>query len=138
MGSLLDTLGGIFSAVLPWVADALVLLGVFGMTVGIYGIVRMPDVYNKLHAASKVVFLGVTMLLIASAVTSDAGIILRAILIGVFLILTTPVSAHVVGKAAFLRGHRMETPGAVDESGRGLNGPEDTARQRSAESEGPS
>lgn len=138
MGSLLDALGGIFSAVSPWVADALVLLGVFGMTVGIYGIVRMPDVYNKLHAASKVVFLGVTMLLIASAVTSDAEIILRAILIGVFLILTTPVSAHVVGKAAFLRGHRMETPGAVDESGRGLNGPEDAARQRSAESEGPS
>ena len=128
MRALLDALGSILVAVSPWVADALVLLGVFGMTVGIYGILRMPDVYNKLHAASKVVFLGVIMLLIASAVTSDAEIILRAILIGVFLVLTTPVSAHVVGKAAFLRGHRMETPGAVDESGRGLAGPEDPAK----------
>ncbi len=127
MNGLLGTLGEAFAAVSPWVADALVLLGVFGMTVGIYGIVRMPDVYNKLHAASKVVFLGVLMLLIASAVTSDAEIILRAILIGVFLVLTTPVSAHVVGKAAFLRGHRMESPGAVDESGRGLDGPKDPA-----------
>lgn len=125
MRALLDALGSTLLAVSPWVADALVLLGVFGMTVGIYGIVRMPDVYNKLHAASKVVFLGVIMLLIASAVTSDAEIILRAILIGVFLVLTTPVSAHVVGKAAFLRGHRMETPGAVDESGRGLDVPEE-------------
>ena len=125
MGGFLDALGTAFSAVAPWVADALVVIGVFGMTVGIYGIVRMPDVYNKLHAASKVVFLGVTMLLLASAVTNDAEIILRATLIGVFLVLTTPVSAHVVGKAAFLRRYKMQTPGAVDESGRGLENPED-------------
>lgn len=125
MAGFLDALGVIFAAVSPWVADAFVALGVFGMTVGVYGIVRMPDVYNKLHAASKVVFLGVVMLLVASSVTSDAEIILRAILIGVFLVLTTPVSAHVVGKSAFLRGYRIETPGAVDESGRGLDGPED-------------
>ena len=127
MGGLLDALAGAFSAVSPWVADALVVLGVFGMTVGLYGIIRMPDVYNKLHAASKVVFLGVVLLLVASAVTSDAEIILRAILIGVFLVLTTPVSVHVVGKAAFLRRYRMETPGAVDESGRGLDSPQEPA-----------
>ena len=125
MRDLLNALGGIFTAASPWVADAFVVLGVFGMTVGIYGIVRMPDVYNKLHAASKVVFLGVVMLLAASAVTNDSEIILRAILIGVFLALTTPVSAHVVGKAAFLRRYKMQTPGAIDESGRGLDGPED-------------
>ena len=118
-------MGTAFSAAAPWVADALVVIGVFGMTVGIYGIVRMPDVYNKLHAASKVVFLGVAMLLLASAVTNEAEIIMRAALIGIFLVLTTPVSAHVVGKAAFLRRYKMQTPGAVDESGRGLENPED-------------
>lgn len=125
MRDLLNALGGAFSAASPWIADALVVLGVFGMTVGVYGIVRMPDVYNKLHAASKVVFLGVVMLLAASAVTNDSAIILRAILIGIFLVLTTPVSAHVVGKAAFQRRYKMQTPGAVDESGRGLDRPED-------------
>ena len=114
-----------FSVLSPWIADVLVIIGVFGMTVGVFGIVRMPDVYNKLHAASKVVFLGVLMLLLASVVTNDAAIILRAVLIGIFLILTSPVSAHVVGRAAYLRGYRMQTPGAVDESGRGLDGPED-------------
>ena len=127
MDRILDALAGTFSAFSPWIADALVVIGVFGMTVGIYGIVRMPDVYNKLHAASKVVFLGVLMLLVASAVTNDATIIMRAVLIGVFLVLTSPVSAHVVGKAASLRGYKMQTPGAVDESGRGLDGPEDPA-----------
>ncbi len=110
-----------FRAIAPWLADALVILGVFGMTVGIYGMMRMPDVYNKLHASSKVVFLGVMMLLIASAVTANAEIIYRVLIIGVFLVLTTPVAAHVVGKSAYLRLYEMKTPGAVDESGKGLN-----------------
>ena len=112
----------LLGALAPWLADILVILGVFGMTVGVYGIVRMPDIYNKLHAASKMVFLGVLSLLAASAATNDAGIIFRIVLIGAFLILTTPVSAHVVGRAAFLKGQKMKTPNPVDESGRGLNG----------------
>ncbi len=104
----------------PWIADVLVILGIFVMTVGVYGIIRMPDVYTRLHAASKAVFLGVISLLLASVVTNDAEIIFRAILIAAFLILTTPVSAHVIARAAFLKGQRMESPDAVDESGHGL------------------
>ncbi len=123
MRGILDALAGAFSALSPWIADALIIIGVFGMTVGIYGMVRMPDVYNKLHAASKVVFLGVIMLLLASAVTNDASIVLRALLIGVFLVLTTPVSAHVIGKAVYLRSYKMQAD-ALDESGRGLDDPE--------------
>ena len=104
----------------PWIADVLVVLGIFVMTVGVYGIIRIPDVYTRLHAASKAVFLGVISLLLASVVTNDAEIIFRAMLIAVFLILTTPVSAHVIARAAFLKGQRMESPDAVDESGHGL------------------
>ena len=111
----------VFRAIAPWLAAVLVIIGVFGMTVGVYGMMRMPDVYNKLHASSKVVFLGVIMLLLASAVTGEAEIIYRVLLIGVFLVLTTPVAAHVVGKAAFLRGYKMQAPDAIDESRKGLN-----------------
>lgn len=103
-------------AVVPWLADALVVLGVFIMTIGVFGVIRMPDTYTRLHAASKAVFLGVISLLLASIVTGDPQIVLRALLIGVFLLITTPVSAHVIGKAAFERGERMQSPGAVDES----------------------
>ena len=117
----MENLVVLLGALAPWVADILVILGVFGMTVGVYGIVRMPDIYNKLHAASKMVFLGVLSLLVASTVTNDATIIFRIVLIGAFLILTTPVSAHVVGRAAFLKGQKMKTPNPVDESDRGLD-----------------
>ena len=109
-----------FSAALPFLADALVILGVFVMTIGVYGVIRMPDTYTKLHAASKAVVLGVISLCLSSVVTGDPRIIFRVILIAAFLLITTPISAFVIARAAMLRGERMQTPGAVDESGRGL------------------
>jgi multicomponent Na+:H+ antiporter subunit G len=95
----------------PWLADVLVVLGVFVMTVGVYGIVKMPDTYTRLHAASKMVFLGVISLLTASLATGDPVFIYRVTLIGVFLILTTPLSAHLIARAAFQTGEKMENPG---------------------------
>jgi multicomponent Na+:H+ antiporter subunit G len=110
----------LFSAALPFLADALVILGVFIMTVGVYGAIRMPDPYTKLHATSKAVFLGVISLCLSSVITGDPRIIFRVIVIAAFLIVTTPISAFVIARAALLRKERMETPGAIDESGRDL------------------
>jgi multicomponent Na+:H+ antiporter subunit G len=109
------------AAALPFLADALVLLGMLVMTVGVYGAVRMPDTYTRLHAMGKVVLLGVISLCLASVVTGDPAIISRAALIAVFLLVTTPISSFVIGRAAYLRGERMRAPDALDESGRDLH-----------------
>ncbi len=106
------------ASALPYLADALVILGLWVMTVGVYGVIRMPDTYARLHAASKAVFLGVISLCVSSAVTGDPAMIYRAMLIAAFLLVTTPISAFVIARAAFLRGERMQTPGALDESGK--------------------
>jgi hypothetical protein len=66
---------------LPWVADALVVLGVLVVTVGVYGMIRMPDTFMRLHTASKVVFLGLIPLLAASTATGNPDIVLWVILI---------------------------------------------------------
>ncbi|MHB1133896.1 MAG: monovalent cation/H(+) antiporter subunit G [Chloroflexota bacterium] len=100
-----------------WLADALVVAGVAIMTVGVYGMWWMPDLYTRLHAASKAVFLGVIPMLLATALVGDPEVGPRALLIAAFLLLTTPVSAHAIARAAYLAGERMETPGAIDESG---------------------
>ncbi len=110
----------VLSLVLPYLADALVVLGVFVMSVGVYGVIRLPDTYTKLHAASKAVFLGVISLCASSVATGDPAIIYRAILIAAFLLLTTPISAFVIARAAYLRGERMKVPDALDESGKDL------------------
>lgn len=111
----------LISFAVPYLADALVILGLFVMTVGVYGVIRMPDTYTRLHAASKAVFLGVISLCASSIVTGNLDIIYRAMLVAAFLLVTTPISAFVIARAAFLRGERMETPGALDESDKNLS-----------------
>ena len=100
-----------------WVADALVVAGLAVMTLGVYGILRLPDVYTQLHASSKAAFLGVSALLVAGAVGGGPSITARVVLIVVLLAVTTPVAAHAIGQAAHHRREPMRTPGAVDESG---------------------
>lgn len=113
-------------------ADVLVALGLLVTTLGVVGLFRMPDVYTQLHAAGKAVFLGIIVFLVASLATRDAAIVSRAVLIATFLILTTPVGAHVIARAAYLRGEGMATPGALDESGKELPArPEGTAEEAS-------
>jgi multicomponent Na+:H+ antiporter subunit G len=99
-----------------WMSDLLILLGLLIMTVGVYGVVRFPDVYTALHALSKPAFLGVVALLLAGLTDGRPEIVARTLLIVVLLALTTPVAAHVVAQAAHHRGEPMRSPGAVDES----------------------
>ena len=97
------------TGVMPWVADGLILLGSIVMTMGVIGMVRLPGVFLKQHAASKAVFLGVFSFLVAVMASGDAAIIARAALIGLLLVLTTPVAAHEIAKAA-VREERASTP----------------------------
>ena len=96
-------------------ADALVMFGVLVITVSIYGLFRMPDIYTRLHAASKAVVMGVIPIALASAITLDPTITYRSVLIAAFLLITTPISSHAIGRAAYLRGVPMITCGAIDE-----------------------
>ncbi len=100
--------------------NSLVILGLAIMTIGVYGVVRFPDIYTRIHAASKAVFLGVVSILAATCLAGGADVILRAILIGAFLLLTTPVASHAIARAAYQRDEPMKTPGAIDESDRDL------------------
>ena len=103
-------------------SSVLIVFGLGILTIAVYGILRMPDLYTALHAASKAAFLGTLPFLLAAMTTGEPAMITRAILIGIFLLLTTPVAAHVIGQAAYRTDEPMETPGAVDESGEGLPG----------------
>jgi multicomponent Na+:H+ antiporter subunit G len=103
---------------IPYLADALVVFGLAVMTIGVYGLIRLPDTYARLHAASKIVSLGVISLLLSSTATGDPAVVFRVALISAFLVVTTPVSAHVVARAAYLRGERMEGRQTIDESGK--------------------
>lgn len=97
-------------------ADVLMFLGLIVLTIGVYGVVRLPDVYTQVHAASKAGFIGVILLLASAAVVSGGAVLARAALIAAVLIFTTPVAAHAIARAARRRDEPMRTPGAVDEA----------------------
>jgi multicomponent Na+:H+ antiporter subunit G len=96
--------------------DALVIVGLVFMTLGVVGVLRMPDAYSKLHAQSKAVALGAVCLLAAAALRGQAPNALVGLLVAAFLLATSPVSAHAVGRAAWRRGEPMRGERVVDES----------------------
>mgnify|MGYP001057353396 CR=1 FL=1 len=85
--------------------SALVCLGLVGMLIGSIGLVRLPDFFARTHAASKVDTVGVIVALVGvaiiSGVTLDAA---KVLLVGFFLLLTNPVAAHALGRAAWKSG----------------------------------
>lgn len=79
--------------------------GAFGLLAAI-GVLRLPDLYTRMHAASKAGLVGSGLTLVGIAmVTGESAIILRALLGILFLALTTPVSAHLLSRAALKAGH---------------------------------
>jgi multicomponent Na+:H+ antiporter subunit G len=100
-----------------YIFDAFVILGVAVMTLGVVGMIRMPDVYTKSHGASKAVYLGVMVIALSGMVVGGVAMNSRLFLICLALLFTTPVTSHVIGRAAFLQHEHMETAGAIDESG---------------------
>ncbi|HZG29000.1 multicomponent Na+:H+ antiporter subunit G [Ensifer adhaerens] len=67
------------------------------------GLLRLPDVYTRMHAASKAGTVGSGLMLLAAGLGSqDPAILVRALAGFVFFILTAPVSAHLLARAAHL------------------------------------
>src|SRR5690606_40749253 len=91
-----------FTALLPWLADALVLIGLVILTLAMWGVLRMPDLYTSLHAASKAAALGLAPILIAAGI-ENRTILLRGLLVLGFLLLTTPVSSHALARGYWRR-----------------------------------
>jgi len=87
------------------VADILACLalagGLFFMFVGAVGVLRMPDVYNRIHAASKCSTLGLTGLLVAACFSiGDPVIVSKALITIAFTFVATPIGSHLIAKAA--------------------------------------
>ena len=95
---------------------SLLLLGTFLMAVTGLGLVRMPDVFTRMHAATKSASLGVAFLLVAAAlVFRDTAVATKAAVTIAFIFLTAPVAAHLLGRAAYVRRVPLWERSVVDE-----------------------
>lgn len=85
----------------------IVLWGGIGFSViGVLGMIRMPDLYCRLHASGKVSTVGLCGLLLGAAlIMPSAG--LKLIALAIFAILTLPVGTHAIAAAAYRHGVKM-------------------------------
>lgn len=97
------------ASLMPWIADALVVLGLLIFTVSLWGVLKMPDLFTSLHAASKGAALGLAPIIIAAGL-DDRTILLRGLLVLVFLLLTTPVGSHAIARAYWIRHEKGAEP----------------------------
>jgi multicomponent Na+:H+ antiporter subunit G len=82
---------------------ALLLGGAFFVFVAALGLLRFPDVLLRMHASTKAGTLGVGLIVAATIVHyGDVGSIAKGSAIIVFVLLTAPVAAHMLGRAAYL------------------------------------
>lgn len=77
-------------------ASLLVVVALVVMTLGVAGLVRLPVLRLQLHAAAKIGAVGIVLLSLAATL---AGSGVRALLAGAFVLLTAPVSSHVLAAA---------------------------------------
>jgi multicomponent Na+:H+ antiporter subunit G len=67
------------------------------------GVVRMPDVFTRMQASTKASTLGLGCLLVGAALQmGDFASLIRVASIGAFVLLTTPVAAHVIARASYV------------------------------------
>jgi multicomponent Na+:H+ antiporter subunit G len=106
----------VIDTVLQALGVVLIGLGIVVTAVTVYGVVRMRGLYPRLQAASKASMLGSVAILAASIGTRDGATIARAVVVALFLLLTTPVAAHAIANAAYLRAREGEGVDAADRS----------------------
>ena len=105
----MDSLVDLFVAVMIIIGSAFNLIAALGL-------VRLPDVYTRMHAASKAGTVGSGVVLIALGIESgDPGTLTRALAGIAFFLLTAPVSAHLLAKASYTVGYRLSDLSVVDE-----------------------
>jgi len=93
----------------------LITIGVLFDIFGCIGLVRFPDVYNRLQASTKCVTLGTILLLFGVALISGLGpISAKAIICGLFILITSPTAAHAIAKGAYSSGVKLWDKSIVD------------------------
>lgn len=96
--------------------SVLLLAGASFMVLAAIGIVRLPDLPTRMHASTKAGAMGAILTMAGVALHfSDSAVAARAIAFIVFILLTAPIAAHVIGRAGYFTGIQLWSGTAKDE-----------------------
>ncbi len=98
-----------------FIGFTLICIGALFDLFGCIGLIRLPDLYNRLQAATKCITLGTCGILLGSFVIfgfTPAGV--KAFLCAVFIMITSPASAHALARASYISGVKLWEGSVVD------------------------
>jgi multicomponent Na+:H+ antiporter subunit G len=104
-----------------FIVGLFIILGALITLAATIGAIRFPDVYTRNHAISKSTTLGVMMVLIGALlyfILFEDHFNSRLLLAIVFILMTAPVSGHLIGRAAYYSGVKLAERSVTDELGR--------------------
>lgn len=105
------------------ISFVLLLAGVAFVLLAGIGLQKFPDVFARMHAATKAATLGLLLVLAGVALQlRSPGDIAKLVLVAILMFVTAPVGAHMVGRAAYRAGNELSPDTSVDELGESLGG----------------
>lgn len=88
-----------------WLALAMICAGGLALIIGAIGLVRLPDVYSRIHAAGIIDTAGAALMIFGMCLLSPSWLItLKLVMIGIFLFFTSPISGHAIAQVAQSQG----------------------------------
>lgn len=98
------------------IIGVLATLGALFVLLAAVGLIRMPDTYLRISVTTKAATLGVGLVLMATTVFfSNADVTSQAFVIILFIFLTAPVSAHLIGRASYFIGVKLWDRSVMDD-----------------------
>ena len=88
-----------------WIAAGFILVGAAFTLIAAIGLVRLQDVYLRMHAATKTGTLGLGLICVGAIIMATEWTSrVEIVVILIFMLVTAPIGAHVIGRAAFRAG----------------------------------
>lgn len=104
------------SAILEFLSWGCLLAGGFFSIVGGVGLIRMPDFYTRMHAASVTDTLGAGLILLGLMIQAGLSLVsAKLLMIGLLIFFTSPAATHALARAALIRGVKPLLGGGKDE-----------------------
>ena len=98
----------------PVIAAILLATGVAFITVAALGVARMPDVFQRMHAATKAGGIGASLVVLGVLVGGGVARPLTGVLTILFMLLTLSVASQLLARAAYMSGAPLHSPDAED------------------------
>ena len=104
------------------VCDLLIAVSLFFAFAGVVGMLRMPDAFCRMQSSTNITTMGMLGVVIAGILYSlislhDGAMAVKLAVIGVFYIVTNPISGHAICRAAYRHGVRPKKPMKTDQYG---------------------